>query len=134
MAKGLHTMFKFDEASLYGKDAMDKALKTYSSTSKGLQAIATETAEYSKKSFEANVAHFQNLLSVKSFESAIELQTSYAKSALEGYMAEMTKIGEMYADLAKETYEPAKAAVTAATEVVKTKAEKVTTAAANVAA
>lgn len=127
-------MFKFDEASLYGKDAMDKALKTYSSTSKGLQAIATETAEYTKKSFEANVAHFQNLLSVKSFESAIELQTSYAKSAIEGYVQEVTKLGEMYADLAKETYEPAKAAVTAATEVVKTKAEKVTAAAANVAA
>lgn len=127
-------MFKFDEASLYGKDAMDKALKTYSNTSKGLQAIATETADYAKKSFEASVAHFQSLMSVKSLETAIELQSSYAKSAMEGYVAEMTKLGEMYADLAKEAYEPAKAAVATATEVVKTKAEKAAAAATSVAA
>jgi phasin family protein len=134
MAKGIHPMFKFDEASLYGKDAVDKALKTYSTTSKGFQAIASETAEYTKKSFEATVAHFQSLMGVKSFESAIELQTSFAKSSLEGYMTEISKLGEMYADLAKDAYEPAKAAVATATEVVKAKAEKATTAAANVAA
>ncbi len=127
-------MFKFDEASLYGKDAMDKALKSFSNSSKGFQAIAAETAEYSKKSFEASIAHFQSLMGVKSFETALELQTSYAKSAIEGYMAEMTKLGDMYAGLAKDAYEPAKNAVVAATEVVKTKAEKVSTAAANVAA
>jgi len=127
-------MFKFDEASLYSKDAVDKALKTYSNTSKGFQAIAAETTDYAKKSFEATVAHFQSLMGVKSFESAVELQTSYAKSAMEGYVAEVSKLGEMYADLAKEAYEPAKAAVATATEVVKSKAEKPTAAAQGVAA
>ena len=122
-------MFKFDEAGLYGKDAMDKALKSYSTTSRGLQAIATETADYAKKSFEANVAHVQSLMGAKSFEAAIEIQTSFTKSALEGYMAEMTKLGEMYADLAKEAYEPAKAAVATATEAVKTRVEKAAAAA-----
>lgn len=127
-------MFKFDEASLYGKDAMDKALKSYSSTSKGLQAIATETADYVKKSFEAGVAHMQSLMGVRSFESAVELQSAFTKTTLEGYIAEMNKLGEMYADLAKEAYEPAKAAATAATEVVRTKAEKTAAAATSAAA
>jgi hypothetical protein len=122
-------MFKFDEASLYGKDAMDKALKSYSTTSKGMQAIAAETAEYAKKSYEASLAHFQSLMGVKSFETVVELQSSYTKSALEGYMAEMTKLGEMYADLAKEAYEPAKAAATTVADVVKTKVEKAAAAA-----
>lgn len=123
-------MFKFDDANLYGKDAMDKALKSYSNTSKGMQAIASETADYAKKSFEANIAHFQTLMGVKSFESVIELQTSYAKTALEGYIAEVTKIGEMVSDIAKDAYKPAESAVTAATEVVKSKAEKASAAAA----
>lgn len=127
-------MFKFDEASLYGKDAMDKALKSYSTTSRGFQAIATETADYAKKSFEASIAHFQSMMGARSFEAAVEMQTSYAKSALEGYVAEMTKLGEMYADLAKEAYEPAKAAVATATEVVKTRAEKTAAAAQSTAA
>jgi len=125
-------MFKFDEANLFGKDAMDKALKSYSSTQKGLQAIAAEAADYAKKSFESSVAHMQTLMGVKSFEAAIELQTSYAKNAVEGYIAEMTKLGEMYGDLAKEVYEPAKSAVMTATEVVKAKAEKAPAAAAAV--
>ena len=42
---------------------------------------------------------------------AIEIQTDYAKSAYEGFVAQATKIGELYADLAKETYKPFEAYV-----------------------
>lgn len=127
-------MFKFDDANLFGKDAMDKMLKSYSNTAKGFQAIATETSEYSKKSFETAVAHMQALMGVKSFEAAIELQTNYTKSALEGYVAEMTKLGEMYTDLAKDAYKPVETVAPAATEIVKSKAEKMSSAAAIAAA
>ena len=34
------------------------------------------------------------------------MQTDYAKTAYEGFVAKATKIGELYADLAKETYKP----------------------------
>jgi phasin family protein len=127
-------MFKFDDANMFGKDAMDKMLKSYSTTTKGFQAIASETGEYSKKSFESAVAHMQALMGVKSFEAAIELQTNFTKSALEGYVSEMTKLSEMYADLAKDAYKPVETVVPAAAEVVKTKAEKMTGAAASAAA
>jgi hypothetical protein len=123
-------MFKFDDANLYGKDAVDTMLKSYSTATKGFQAIATETAEYSKKAYEANVAHMEALMSVKSFEAAIELNTSFAKSAVEGYLAELNKLGEMYSDIAKQTYEPAKAAASKAADAVKSNATKVAAAAA----
>jgi len=123
-------MFKFDDANLYGKDAMDSLLKSYSTAAKGFQAIASETAEYSKKAYEANVAHMEALMSVKSFEAAIELNTSFAKTAVEGYLAELNKLGEMYSDIAKQSYEPAKAAATKAAEAVKSNASKVAAAAA----
>ncbi len=48
---------------------------------------------------------------MKSLEKAIELQTEYAKTAYEGFVAEATKISEMYADLAKESYKPFEAMV-----------------------
>lgn len=127
-------MFKFDDSTMFGKDAMDKMLKSYSTTAKGFQAIASETSEYSKKSFESAVAHMQALMGVKSFEAAIELQTNYTKSALEGYMAEMNKLGEMYSDLAKEAYKPVEHVVPATVEIVKTKAEKASSAVASAAA
>jgi hypothetical protein len=123
-------MFKFDDANLYGKDTMDTLLKSYSAATKGFQAIATETAEYSKKAYEANVAHMEALMSVKSMEAVIELNTSFAKSAVEGYLAELNKLGELYSDIAKQTYEPAKAAATKAVDAVKTSSSKVAAAAA----
>ncbi len=43
---------------------------------------------------------------MKSLDKAIEVQTEYAKSAYEGFVAEATKLGELYADLAKEAYKP----------------------------
>jgi len=117
-------MFSFDEANVFGKDAMDKALKSYSTTSKGFQAIATETTDYTKKSFETAVAHMQAMMGAKSIETAMEMQKTFAKSSMESYMSEMKKLGEMYTDLAKTAYKPVESAVATTTEVVKTKAEK----------
>ena len=95
-------MFNFDDANKKSKEAIDVAVKSYSAWTKGLQAIATEAADYSKKSFEEGVAHVEKLSATKSVEAAFELQTNYIKSSYEGFVAEATKIGEMYADLAKD--------------------------------
>jgi hypothetical protein len=89
-----------------GKENMENALKSMGAVSKSAQAIAVEMADYSKKAFEDGTAALEKLFGVKSFEKAIELQTEYAKTAYEGFVAEATKIGELYADLAKETYKP----------------------------
>jgi hypothetical protein len=123
-------MFKFEDTTLYGKDAMDSLLKSYSTATKGFQAIATETAEYSKKAYEANVAHMEALMSIRSLEAAIELNTSFAKSMVEGYLAELNKLGEMYSDIAKQTYAPAQAAASKATDTVKANVSKASAAAA----
>lgn len=117
-------MFKFEDTNLYGKEAMDALLKSYSTATKGFQAIASETAEYSKKAYEANVAHMEALMSVKSLDAAIELNTSFAKSSVEGYLAELNKLGELYSDIAKQSYVPAQAAATKAVETVKSNVAK----------
>ena len=109
-------MFNLDEANKKGKEAMDTALKSYSDVTKGFQAIAAEAAEYSKKSFQDGVSHFETLAGVKSFEAAFELQSSYVKSSYEIFVAEATKLGKMYADLAKNAYKPYEAPVAAATK------------------
>jgi hypothetical protein len=123
-------MFKFDDTNVYGKEAMDTMLKSYSAATKGFQAIASETTEYSKKAYEANVAHMEALMSVKSLEAAVELNTSFAKSMMEGYLAELNKLGEMYSDIAKQTYVPAQAVATKAVETMKASATKAAAAAA----
>ena len=112
-------MFNFDEANKKNKEAVDTIVKSYTTVAKGMQAIAAETADYSKKSFEDGLAHFEKLSGVKSVEAAYELQTNYVKAAYEGYVAEAQKLGEMYADLAKDAYKPYEAPVAKTTAAVK---------------
>ena len=94
-----------DPMQKFSKEGMDMAMKAFGAWSKNAQAIATEVADYSKKSFEAAVA-FQKLLSAKSLEKAMEVQSEYLQSSYEELVAESAKIGELYADLAREAYKP----------------------------
>ncbi len=112
-------MFNFEDANKKSKENLETLLKSYASLTKAFQAIATETADYSKKAFEDSVAHIEKISTVKSVDAAFELQTSYVKSAYEGYVTEATKIGEMYADLAKDAYKPYEAPVAKATAAAK---------------
>lgn len=99
-------MVNVDEFQKATKESVDTAMKQFGTISKGVQAIAVEVADYSKKSFEQGSATVEKILGAKTLDKAIELQSDYVKSAYEGYVAQMTKVGEMYADLAKEIYKP----------------------------
>jgi hypothetical protein len=96
----------FDDVQKLGKDGVDASLKSFHAASKGAQAIAIEVAEYTRRSFEQNTSALEQLLGARTLESAIEVQTEYAKSAYEGFVAQATRFGELYADIAKETYKP----------------------------
>ena len=43
---------------------------------------------------------------MKSLDKALEVQTEFAKSAYETFVAESQKIAGLYTDLAKTTYKP----------------------------
>ena len=99
-------MQSFEDTTKIGKDMMDNGLKSFAALSKSLQAITAEATEYSKSSYEAGAAAFEKMVSAKSLEKAIEVQTGYAKDAYEGFVSQATKMGDMYADMAKEAYKP----------------------------
>jgi len=96
----------FDELQKLSKDNMDAAMKSFGALSKGVQAIAVEVADYSKKSFEEGSAAAEKMFGAKTLDKAIEIQSDYAKQAYEGFVAGATKIGELCADLTKESYKP----------------------------
>jgi hypothetical protein len=45
-------------------------------------------------------------MGAKTVEQAVEIQSQYAKKAYDAYMAEMSKLGEMYLGLARNAYKP----------------------------
>lgn len=104
-------MQAFEDFQKFGKDNLDLAVKAFGAQQKGVQAIATEVADYSKKAIEAGSATFEKLAGVKTLDKAIEIQSDFAKSAYEGYVAHATKVGELVTELAKETFKPLEAAL-----------------------
>jgi hypothetical protein len=95
-----------DEVQKAGKDGFDTAVSSFGEVNKGLQAIAAEITAYSKKSFEDGTRAFEQLLGAKSLPQVIEIQSQYARMAYEAYIAELSKLGEMYAGLTRNAYKP----------------------------
>jgi hypothetical protein len=101
----------FEEFQKVGKDGFDATVRSFGEMNKGFQAIAAEVTDYSKKAFEDSTRAFEQLMGAKSIEQAVEIQSNYAKKTYDAYVAEMSKLGEMYAGLAKDAYKPVEAAL-----------------------
>ncbi|MGA7384564.1 MAG: phasin family protein [Methylocella sp.] len=78
-----------------------------------LQAIFAEGADYTKKSVETRLALGEKLLGAKSFDTVVQIQTEYAKSAYADFVAQATKMGELHSNLAKAAFKPAGQAIAA---------------------
>ncbi len=103
-------MFKnIEDFQKFGKDQFDAASKTAATLSKSAQQMVTEQTDYSKKAMELSTATVEKLMGVKSIDKAFEIQSDYAKTAYEGFVAQSTKIADMFAGFAKEAFKPVEA-------------------------
>jgi hypothetical protein len=99
-------VIKAEDFQQYGKEHFDNAVASAASLQNGAQAIAAAMGDYTNKSFEDGNAFVTRLSGVQSIDKAIEVQTDYAKSAYESFVAETHKISELYVDLAKQACKP----------------------------
>ena len=86
-ASAQEMMMSTDPMQKFGKDSMDMAMATFGAWTKNAQAIATEFADYSKKSIEDSTAALEKLMRAKNLEAAMAVQTEYLKSSYEGFVA-----------------------------------------------
>jgi hypothetical protein len=112
--RGSDMVNEFDDVQSYSKEQFGAAAALTTCFAKTLQTIATETADYSKKAMENNSAFMEKLLGAKSYDTAIQIQSEYWKTSYAGFVAQATKIGELYSSLAKEAFKPGETAVTKA--------------------
>ena len=95
-----------DQMQKFGKEGMDMAMASFGAWTKNAQAIASELADYSRKSFEGSAAALEKLMSAKTVDKAMEVQNEYLRAAYEDFVAQSAKLSELYAELAKEAYKP----------------------------
>ena len=85
---------------------LEAASRSFGEANKGFQVLAAEMMEYSKSAFDDAIRTWEQLIGVKSLEQAIEIQSQYAKRAYHNHLAEMTKLGELYARIVRGAAQP----------------------------
>ncbi len=71
-----------------------------------IQTIANAYVDYTRKSLQESRSFVEKLMGVRSFDNAIEVQTEFARQALENFVAGSQKICELYGKLATQIFRP----------------------------
>ena len=96
----------FDAIQKQGQENIDLTMKSVSAVNKGFQDIAKVAADFSKTNFETSSAAAEKLMATKSVDKAFEVQADFVKGAYEAFVAQATRMGELYSVVAKEAYKP----------------------------
>jgi phasin family protein len=86
-------------------------VRSYGELNKTFQTIAERWTDFSKQSLEEAIRAWQQMISAKSPEQLLQIQNDYAKKSYDDWMAEMTKLGQMYSSAAHDAQNPVEQAV-----------------------
>jgi phasin family protein len=104
------------ELNAEGKKNLEALVASATAAQKGAETISAASLAYGKKSWEDGVAAAQSLAAARSVQELVELQTSWAKSAAETYLAEVTKLTDVFTASVKDSFKPINERVTASVE------------------
>ncbi len=90
----------------FGKDNMDVALKSADAVSKGVQAMAVEAIDYSRRSLDAGGAAVEKLFAAKSLDTAVAAQSEIVRTAYQDYVGQIARMSEIAMDTAKNAFGP----------------------------
>ena len=100
----------FEDFQNFSKQQLEALTVASTTWTKGMQELAAVSTDYSKKAFAASSAVFEKLLGARSVEAAIQIQTDYAKQVYEGFVAQASKVSELFAKVASDALKPVTAA------------------------
>ncbi|WP_439815337.1 phasin family protein [Zavarzinia sp. CC-PAN008] len=104
---------RYDELARISKDNVDAVMQSNTAAIKAIESLSAELVAFSKNSLEDSLAATKAIMSAKSMQQVIELQTDYTKSALDAFLAQSTRIGELLMSLSKDTAAPLNARLNA---------------------
>ena len=110
------TSASFAELNTQGKQNLEALTAAATAAQKGAEALSAQALNYGKTSWETAAAAAQTIAKARSVQELIELQTTYAKSAMEVYMSEVSKMTETLTASVKDSFKPINERVTASVE------------------
>ena len=120
MEDGVQKMTKgIEGVTAFGQENTEAVTMSSKIAAKAAETMGAEIAAFSKKAYEDSMAVAKDLTACKSPTEFFEKQTAFSKTSIEGFVAEATKLNEMYAAAAKEAFAPLNARFTAAIDTAK---------------
>jgi phasin family protein len=111
-----------EDIATYSKANVEAVVASGNVTAKALETLNAEVLAYAKQSFEDGIAAAKAMATAKSLQEVLDLQADFSKSALDGFLAQSTKLGEMMTKMSKDAIEPLSARMTATVEKLRPKA------------
>jgi phasin family protein len=105
-----------NEMNTHSKKNLEAVVASATASAKGAEALGAQAMAFSKALFDTQVSAAKSLAGAKSVQEVVDLQTTFAKSALETYMAEFAKMSETVSASVKESMKPLNERVTATVE------------------
>jgi len=110
----------FADLNSHSKRNMEAMVASVTAATKGAETLGAQVTAYAKKAAEDQMAAAKSLTTAKSLQEAVELQTSFAKSFLDSYLAEMNKWSDIVSGSVKESMRPINERVSAVVEQFQT--------------
>ncbi len=110
------TTASLTELAAQSKSNLDALTASATAAQKGAEALSAQALSYGKTSWEQSVAAAQSMAQARSIQELIELQTNFAKSAMETHLSEVTKMTETLTGSVKDSFKPINERVTATVE------------------
>jgi phasin family protein len=104
------------ELNAHGKKNLEAVVESASAAQTGAEALSQQALAYTKKSWEDGVAAAQSFSQARSVQELIELQSNWAKSAAEAYLAQFGKATETLTASVKDSFKPINERVSATVE------------------
>jgi phasin family protein len=101
------------ELNAHSKKNFEAAVASITAATKGAETLGAQAVAFSKKAVEDQVSAARTLAAAKSVQEVIELQTGFAKTAFETYVAEVNKMTETVAASVKDSAAPINERMTA---------------------
>ena len=106
----------FDGIAVNSKLNLEAITESASAAAEAAQSLGAQAAAFGKKALEDQVATAQKLATAKSMQEAFDIQTGYAKSAVEAYMAELGRWSDSFTASMQRSMKPINERVAAAAE------------------
>ncbi len=112
------TLAGINDVNAHSKANLEAVIASLTAATKGAESLGSQAIAFTKKSVEDQVAAAKTLAGAKSVQEAVELQTSFAKSALEAYLANVSAMSETVTTSVKDVFKPINARAAAVVEKV----------------